>query len=137
MQLQGHVRVFGGVFAGAGDVDLIEGNLLRALSTDICVVNCFDAEVLFDRRIHVMPDHDAVEHIGLEHRVVLMAGERNPVIRENVAVELQVVAQFRPRRILEQRFQRGQHAAGVELRRHAGIVVRQRHVGGLSRGHGE
>ena len=55
MQLKRHVRVFGGVLGGAIDVDLIEGDLLRALSADIFVVNGLDAEVFFDRRIHVMP----------------------------------------------------------------------------------
>ncbi len=138
MQLQRHVGIFGGVLAGALDVDLTEGDLLRALSADVFVVDSLDAEVFLDRRIHVMPqDEDAVEHIRLEHGVVPMTGERNPVIRQNVAVELQVMAQFRLRLVLEQRFQRGEHAAGVELRGRAGVVVRQRHIGGHSRGHGE
>ena len=42
MQLQRDVRILGGVLGGAIDVDLIEGDLLRALAGDILVMNGLD-----------------------------------------------------------------------------------------------
>ena len=45
MQLQRDVRVLGRVFRRAIHVDLIEGDLLRALAGDILVVNGLDPEI--------------------------------------------------------------------------------------------
>ena len=42
---------------------------------------------------------------------------------------LQVLAELAVVRVLEQRPQRLEHPAAIELRRRAGVVMRQRHVG--------
>ncbi len=69
-----------------------------------------------------MPQH-AVEHIRLEHRVEAHAGEPDAIVREHVGLTLDVVAQLRDLRILENRPQRGEYLLAIELRRRTGIVM--------------
>ena len=45
MQLQRHVGIFRRVLGGAVEVDLVEGDLLRALAADVFEVDGFDAQV--------------------------------------------------------------------------------------------
>ena len=50
MQLQRDVRILGGIFGGAVHIDLIEGNLLRALADHVLQMNGFDAEIFLGGR---------------------------------------------------------------------------------------
>ena len=98
VQLQGHVGVLGGIARRRVEIDLIERDLLRALADDLLVLDRRDAEVERRDGVHVMPRCRRVQHIRLEHRVVLDAAQRDAMVREDVRVVLQVVADLgRPR----------------------------------------
>ena len=78
MQLQRDVRILGGIFGGAIHVDLIEGDLLRALARDILEVNGLDAEIFLGGRVHVVARRDAVEHVGFEHGIEALPASAMP-----------------------------------------------------------
>ena len=126
------IRVLGCVFRGTIDRHLAERELLRALARDVLEIDRLDAEIMRGRRVEIVASCGAVEHVRLEHRVVAHAGELDAVIAQHVRVVLQVVPDLGARRVLEQGLQCRQHAIPVELRRRAGIVVRERQIGGVS-----
>ena len=128
MQLQCHVRIFGGILRRLVDIHLIEGNFLRALAGDVFVVNGLDAEISLGRRIHVVPRRDAVQHIRLQHGIETLAGERDAVVCQHMRVELQVVTQLRLRQVFEYGLQRGKDFVPIELMRRPGVIMAQRHV---------
>ncbi len=76
-----------------------------------------------------MAGSDAVPDIGLEHGVIAHALDPDAVIGQHMGVVLQVVAQFWVLGILEQRFQRREHPGTRQLRRRAGVVMGQWHIG--------
>ena len=94
MQLQRDVGILGRIFRGALHVDLIEGDLLRALAGDVLEVNGLDAEISHGARVHVVARRDAVEHIGFEHGVEALAVERDAVVGEHVRIEFQMMAEL-------------------------------------------
>ncbi len=134
MQLQGHVRVLGGVFGGAIHVDLIEGDLLRALAGNVLEMNGLDAQILGDGRVHVVAGGDAVEHVGFEHGIVALAGERDAVVRQDVRVVLEVMAEFGLGEILEHGLQGAEHRVPIQLRGRSGVIVAERDVRSLPGG---
>jgi hypothetical protein len=89
------------------------------------------AEVMCRGRVEVVARRRAVEHVGLEHRVVTDAGELDAVVAQHVCVELEMMPRLGTRGILEQRFQGRERPRAIELRGCAGVVVRERHVGGV------
>ena len=132
VQLQRDVRVFGRVLGGPLDRHLVEGDLLRALAGDVLVLDRVDAEVELRAGIHVVARRGRVQHVGLEHRVVAHAGEFDAAALQHVCVVLQVMADLPALRVLEQRLQPRERRRPVELVRRAGVVVRERQVGGLA-----
>ena len=54
MQPKRHVGILGGIFGGLLDGHLAEGDLLRALSRDVFVLDRADAEITFRRGVHVV-----------------------------------------------------------------------------------
>ena len=95
MQPQRDVGVFRGIVRGAIHVDLIEGDLLRALARDIFVVNGLDSEILLGRRIHVVAGGHAVEHVGLQHGIVSLPAQRDAVVRKDVRIEFEMMPELR------------------------------------------
>jgi hypothetical protein len=69
---------------------------------------------------------DAVPDVRLEHRVEPHALELDAVIRQHMRVVLEVVADLRVIRGLEQRLQFREAGVAIELVRSAGVVVTQR-----------
>ncbi len=128
VQPQRHVRIRGRVLGRALDRHLIEGEPLRAATGHVLELERRHAEIARRGGVHVVARRDAVQHVGLEHRVVAHAGEPDAVVREEVRVVFEMVAELRPVGRLEDRLQRGEHALAIELRRRAGIVVMQRNV---------
>ena len=113
VQPQRHVGVLGGVFGGLLQRHLVERQLLRAFAGDVLVVDRLDAEVTQRGRVEVVPRGRAVQHIGLEHRVVADSAQLDPVVAQHVRVVLQVVAELRPPGVLEQRPQPLEHHRAV------------------------
>ena len=101
MQPQRDVRVLGRVFRRAIHIDLIEGDLLRAFARDIFEVNGLDSKIFLGRRIHVVASGHAVEHVRLQHGVVALSAQRDPVIREDVGIELEMMPKLGKRGVLD------------------------------------
>jgi hypothetical protein len=70
------------------------------------------------------------QHVGLQQRVIEHATERDVVVGKNMAVVFEVLADDLGLRVSQQRLEFGQGGITVKLRGRAGIVVRQRQVGG-------
>jgi hypothetical protein len=77
------------------------------------------------------------QHVGLQQGVIDHAAEPDVVVGKNVTVVFEVLANDPWCGIFQQRFQLRQHGAAIELRGRAGIVVRQRQVGGFAVADGE
>ena len=75
-----------------------------------------------------MPGGDAVQHVGLEHRIVCHAGECDVVAGKDVGVVLQVVAHLLAAVVLKPWFQFCEYFVSRKLIGCAGIVVRERNV---------
>ena len=73
VQAQGDVGVFGGVFGGAGQLDLVEADLLGALAADSGVGEGLEAQVAAGQGVHVV-GLVALEHVGFEQGVFRDAG---------------------------------------------------------------
>ena len=137
VELKGDVRVLGRVLGCTIDVHLIEADLLRALAGDLLVADRLQAEIALCGRVHVVTIGNAVEHVGLEHGVVALTRDGNFIIGEYVRVVLQVMAEFRLGRILEPGLAGRQDLLEIQLLGRSGVIVTQRHVGGLARCDGE
>ena len=133
VQLQRDVRILGGIRRGRVQVDLVEGQLLRTLAGDVLVMNRVTAEVELCRRVHVVARRDAVQHVGLEHRVEGHALEPDPVTRQHVRVVLEMVPDLAVVPALEERPQLVEHLVARQLVGRARVVVRERHVGRAAR----
>ena len=137
MQPQGNVGIFGRIRRRLFEVHLIKGQLLGTFAGNVLVMNGLDAEVVASGRVHVVSRCHAVEHIGLEHGVVLDAIEVDVVALEDMRVVLQVMTDFLAFGVFEERTQRLQHVLAIELFRCAGVVVCHRDVASLTRRHGQ
>ena len=133
MQLQRDVRVLGRIRRRRFQVDLVECQLFRALAGDVFVMDGVPAEVQLRRRVHVVARRDAVQHVGLEHRVEGHALEPDPVTRQHVRVVLEMVPDLAVVPALEERPQLVAHLVARQLVGRAGVVVRERHVGRAAR----
>ncbi len=116
------------------DRHLLEADARRALAGDIVVA---------DRRQPDMTRGQAAEfvrlmgfqHIGLQqgviqHAAVFDSTQRDVVVGKNMAVVLEVLADDFGHRVFQQRLEPGQRGIAVQLLGCAGVVVRQRHIGG-------
>jgi hypothetical protein len=95
-------------------------------------MNRTQAQETLGHRVHVVARRGAVQHVGLEHRVVALALQMHAVIGEHVDIELQMLTELGVRWVFEQRPQRFEYPRAFELRRRTGVVMRQRHVGCMS-----
>ena len=132
VQLQRDVGVLGRVRRGRVDVDLVERQLLRALAGDVFVMNRLAAEVKPGHRIHVVAGRDAVQHVGLEHRIERHALQPDAVSGKHVGVVLEVVADLFLLRIFEPRPELFEHLVTRQLLGCARVIVRDRDVRGLA-----
>ena len=70
VQPQGDIRILGGVLRGLFQVDLVEGQLLRALAGNVLEADGLLAKVLEGQAGHVMAGGCGVEDVGLQHGVL-------------------------------------------------------------------
>ena len=131
VQPDGDVRTLGRVLRRGVDRHLVERQLSCSPARDVVEPDRVDPEVTRRGRVEVVPRQGAVEHVGLEHRVVSHPGELDAVVAQHMRMELEMVSHLGARRILEQGLESGEHAPTIELRRCARIVVRERDVGGV------
>ena len=75
----------------------------------------------------------ALQHVGLQQRVVAHAAQRDAVVGEHVHVVLHVLPDLGAGRILQPGLQARQRGIEGQLLRRAGVAVRQRQVGGAVR----
>ena len=134
VQAQGHLRVLRGVGPRLVERDLVERDLLHPLARHLLVLAGPDSEVLGRQGVHVVAGRGAVEHVGLEHRVVRDAGHRDAVVREHAHVVLEVVTDLGPVRVLQDRAERAENLLLAELVRRPGVPVRERDVRALAGG---
>jgi hypothetical protein len=127
MKLQRDVRILGGILARAVDVDLVEFDLLRALSSDIGVRDRLDVQMPPREAVHVVRTM-RLEHIRLQQGVMRDAPQLDPVIREHVLVVLDVLADLALRRIGKPRFEARKRRIERQLIGRTRIPVRERYV---------
>ncbi len=129
VQLQRDVGVLGGILGRLLECDLVEGDLFRALAGDVLVLDRVHVQVELGAGIHVVSRRARVQHVGLEHGVVAHAVEADAVVQQHVRVVLEVMADLRAVRVLEQRLELRERLLAVELVRCAGVIVGERQVG--------
>ena len=136
MQPQGDVGILGGILGGAIDRHFGEADLLGALAANFGVGDRRDVEMAARERIHVARAV-ALQHVGLEQRVVGDTAEPNAVVGEHVGVVLEILADLGVPVRLQPRLETRQHPVEGELRRPVGEHMGQRQVGRLARRHGK
>jgi hypothetical protein len=93
MHAQGDVGILGGVFGGARDIDLGEGNAVGALAGDGVVADRGQAAMARGEGAEVVR-LVGFQHIGLQQRVLDDAAQAHAVVGEDVAVVLEVLAEL-------------------------------------------
>ncbi len=129
MHAQRDIGILGGVFGGARDIDLGEGNARGTLAGDGVVADRGQTAVARREGAEVMR-LVGFQYIGLQQRVLDDAAQAQAVVGEDVAVVLEVLPQLAVLRRFEPGFQLRQGLGQRQLRRCAGIAVAQRQVGG-------
>ncbi len=130
------IGVLGSVGRGPRDIDLLEGNAPDAGALHLVVSEGFQSEMTGSEAVHVVA-RVALQHVGLEQRVVRDAPQDNAVVGKHVLVVLDVLAELLALFVLEPGFQHRKRPLDAQLARRAGVVVRERQVGGGARIHAE
>ena len=132
MQLQRDIGILRRVFGCAVHRYLLEADARRALAGDLVVGDGLHAEMALGEAVHVVRVM-ALQHIGLEQRIVRDALQRDAMIREHMLVVFQVLTDLRFRRVLQPRFQHRQHGVEMQLVGRRGAAMAKRNVGGFVR----
>ena len=93
MQLQCDVGIFGGIVRGGSDIHLVEADLFRALARHVGEADGLHMEMAQREVVHVVR-LVAFQHVGLQQRVVVYAGQRDAVVGEDMHVEFEVLPEF-------------------------------------------
>ena len=136
MQLQRDVGIFRRVLRGGVEVDLVETDLLRALARHLGVGDGLHAEMAQREVVHVVR-LVRFQHVGLQQGVFGDAAQGDAVVGEDVLVVFEVLPELFVRGAFQPGLEFVQRMLAVELLRCAGVVVRQRQVGGMVRLDGE
>ena len=131
-KLQRQVGALAREIENALDGHLREGQGLDALAADFVLRQRLVAELLEHRRLEILARFGRVDQVAREHRVEREAGELNAVAREDDGIGFEVVADFRDRRVLEDRPQDCERGLAVERRAAAEPFVSERHVACLA-----
>ena len=126
VHVQRLVGVLAGVFGGAGDVDLVEPDLVRTLAAQVLVLDAGAAQVAFGQAGQpVRPVH--LEHITLQHGVVPIPCTSMPWLANTWRSYLTCwPSLWLP--VLQPGLEPRQHLVARQLVRRAGVVVGQRHI---------
>ena len=117
--------------------NLIEAELFGPLAGDVLEVNRFLAQVFQSQAVHVMTRAGGVKNIGLQHGIEANASQRDAMVGKHRGIVLEVLPELGAIRILQQRLQCAQHFLPRQLVWRAGVIVCNRHVGGLALLHRE
>ena len=132
MHVQRLVGVFARIFSGFVDINLVKANLAGAFAAQVFetdaratqMAQCKTRQAVF--LVHL-------QHIALQHGVVRVALHLDAVVGKDVAVVLDVLAEFFMHWVFQPRFQLGQHLIARQLFCRARVDVRDRNVSGLTR----
>ena len=125
------------VFGGARNLDRGERDAAGALAGDLVVAEHRPAAIALREHAELVALVH-FEHVRLEQRVVHAAGEAHAVVGEHVGVEFHVLADLAAVGALEPGLEQAERGVDRELRRCAGVVVRERQVDRLvTEGEGE
>ena len=102
MQLQRDVGIFGGIVRGGVEIHLVEAKLFRALPRYFAKADGLHIEMAQRQVVHIVW-LVALEHIGLQQRVLINTCQRNAVIGENMHVVFEVL----PELVVPRTFQPG------------------------------
>ena len=136
MQLQRHVGVLGRVGGGHVQCHLVEADGLGALARHFLVGDGGAIQMASGQRIHAV-GAVRLQHVGLQHRVIDHAAQRDAVIGQHVHVVLDVLAHLLRRIAFQPGLQHRQHLVQRQLFGHARIVVPHRDVATLPGRHGQ
>ena len=105
VQLQGDIGIFSSVVTCGFQWHLIEGQLLDPFACHVFKVNRFSVQIESRQGIHIVPGSDAVQHIGLQHRVVYWPLYGNTVASQHAHVVLQILSDLGDGGIFQHRLQ--------------------------------
>ena len=128
MQLQRNVGVFRRIIRGALDRYLVETDLARSLAAHLDVRERLYAQMARGEVIHIVRLM-TFQHVRLQQRIVRDPVETDSVVGEHVRVVLEVLSELCRMLVLQPRLELRQRRIDRELRRGAGVVVRERQVG--------
>ena len=126
------VRILGAVLAGGLQFRLRRNRSVYAPAADLFVMDRRQPEMALRQIVHVMR-LVAFQHVRLQQGVVGNAGQRNAVVGEHMLVVFEILAHLELAGFSSHGLSFGQRKIQIQLRRCAGIAVRQRQVGGLVR----
>ncbi len=136
VHVQGHLAVFARVLGGAAELDLGERNLVGALAAHVLVAQPLAAEVPLGEAFQAVR-LVRLEHIALQHGVVLVPARGDAGAGEHLGVVLDVLPDLGRVGVLQPRLQPGQHLVERQLIGCAGVAVGERDVGRLAGRDGE
>ena len=132
VQLECYVSVFGRIGCRYVEIDLVERQLLGAFARDVFKMNGFASEVKSCRRVHVVSDRNAVQDIGLKHRIEAHARQFYAMTCEYVSIIFEVMADLLALRIFEKKSKFFKYFLARKLIWRARIIVRNGYIGGLA-----
>ena len=87
-------RIFRSVGCGLLNWHLIKGELLGAFARNVLKMNRALAQIFQRQGVEVVSATCRVNHVRLQHGVLVNAAQRNAVVGQHVGVILQVLAHF-------------------------------------------
>ena len=103
LQPQGNINIFAGVRRRLFQGDLVKGQLLGALTSNLFKGDGLFTQILERQRIHIVAGGGGVEHIGGQHGVGKRARHGNCVVGQHGDVVLKILANFGFFRVFQQR----------------------------------
>ena len=104
MQPKGNISILRRILRRARDLYLVETYPARTLPGDVVVTDGSDIEVPQRKVVHIMRTM-GFEHVRLQQGVMNDTVQRDPMIRKDVLVVLEVLPQFRLGGILQPRLE--------------------------------
>ena len=104
MQAHRDIRILGGIGSGLLHVNVVERQLFDALARNILKMDGLLPKIFERQAIHVVARSDGIQYVRFEHGVKADAAQRDIVIGKYASIILEVLADFSPSFIFQQRF---------------------------------
>ena len=130
MQLERNVGIFRRVATSLFQRNLVKGELILTLASDLFEGNGFMFQPAVGKTVHIVAARHAVENVRLEHGIERNPAQLNVVISQNAAIVFEILPDLEHLLILQQRFKQRQHALARDLIRRIKIIMRYRDIGG-------